>query len=89
MSRRINKVKHILFTVLSLITAAHSLCLDRNAALTLQIHRIEYLCLHLAFCQRTSIFYQSVGQSRFAMIDMGNYRKITDLFLVHHILLHI
>ena len=80
----IDKVQHILLAIARLINAAYRLRLDGNASLTLQIHGVENLCLHLTFAQGSCIFNQAVCQRRFAMIYMGNNRKVTNMVLLNH-----
>ena len=79
----IDKVQHIFLAIAGLVHAAHSLSLDSNTTLTLQIHGVQNLLLHFPFAQCTGIFYQSVSQRRFAMIYMGNNRKVADIFFNH------
>ena len=43
----IDQVEDILFAVLRLIDSADSLGFDRDAALALELHIVENLCLHL------------------------------------------
>ena len=83
MARSIDKVQHIFLPITGLIHAAHGLSLDSNTTLPLQIHGVQNLLLHFPFAQCTSIFYQSVSQRRFAMIYMGNNRKVADIFFNH------
>ena len=80
----VDKVQHILLAIARLINAAYRLRLDGNAALALQIHGVENLCLHLTFAQGSCIFNQAVCQRRFAMIYMGNNRKVTNMVLLNH-----
>ena len=47
MSRRIYQVKFIFFAVLSRIIELNGMRLDRYSALSLKIHVIQYLLLHI------------------------------------------
>jgi hypothetical protein len=60
------------------------LSLDRNAALPLDIHRVEHLIEHLAIAQSAANLDESVCQSRFAMIDMSDDRKVANVLLIGH-----
>jgi hypothetical protein len=52
-----------------------ALRLDRDAALALDIHRIEHLFLHLAVTEPPAVLYKAIGQRRLAVVDMGDDRK--------------
>ena len=41
MSRGINQIQHIFFTILGFIIDAHGLQLDGNAAFTLNVHVVQ------------------------------------------------
>jgi len=81
-SRRINQVKNIFLSILCLINDAHCLGFDRDSPLTLQIHIIENLCLHLTAGQRSCFFYDSIRKCRLTVINMGNNTKITNFALI-------
>jgi hypothetical protein len=54
------------------VVERHTLGLDRNAALPLEIHRVEHLRAHLAFRQPATKLDKPVRQRRLAVVDMGN-----------------
>ena len=83
MSRCVDEMQFVIVPILSLVVETHRLCLNRNAALTFQIHIIENLGFHLTLCQRPCIFNQPVRNRRFAMVDVCNNRKITDELFCH------
>ena len=56
---------------------------DRDAALALQVHRVENLVHHLALGQRPGVLEQAIGQRRFAVVDVRNDREISDTCGVH------
>ena len=62
MSRCVDQVKYIFFSVFRLIYNTHGLRLDRNATLSLQIHVIQNLRLHLTACQKTGLLNDTVCQ---------------------------
>ncbi len=57
--------------------------LDRDAALALEVHAVEDLRRHLAHLQRARDFEKAIGQRRFAVVDMGNDGKVTNVRLLH------
>ena len=59
--------------------------LDGDAALALEIHRIEHLLAHLAHRQAAALLDQPVGECRLAVIDMGDDREIADMRQVGHV----
>ena len=68
-----------MLAVLGVILQPHRLRLDGDAALALDIHRVEDLFLHLAFFDRTGALNQPVGKRRLAMVDMGDDREVADV----------
>ena len=84
MSRGIYKIKNILLAVFSFIYGAHSLGLYGYAPLTLQIHIVQHLFLHLTLGQQACFLYDTVCQRGLAMVDMRHYAEISDVFLLGH-----
>ena len=83
MSRGVDQVKNILFSIFRVVDGADRLRLDGNAALPLQIHIIQYLGLHLTAGQKTGHLNDAVGQGRFAVVNVGDDTEVADLALVH------
>ena len=83
MAGRVDEVQLVDFSVVRRIRHAHGVCFDRDAALPLQVHRIEHLRLHLARRERTGQLEQAIGQSGLAMIDMGDDGEVADVGCVH------
>ena len=83
MSRRINQIERILLSVLCFIDQTDCLRLDRNAAFTFQIHIVKHLILHLSCRQQSRLFNNTVCQRRFAMINVCDNAKISNIFLFH------
>jgi hypothetical protein len=59
--------------------------LDRMAfngdpAFPFKIHIIQYLVLHFPFQYGPGKLEEPVGKSAFAVVDMGDYAEITDIF---------
>ena len=75
---RVDQVELIGLAVGRGIHHAHRMRLDGDAALALQVHRIEHLRLHLARRQRAGELQQTVGKRALPMIDMGDDREISD-----------
>ena len=53
-----------------LVLQAHVLRLDRDAALALDVHRVEVLRLHVARIDGAADLQQAVGQRRLAVVDV-------------------
>ena len=53
---------------------------DRDAALALEVHRVEHLRLHLAFLETAAELDEPVGQCRFAVVDVRDDREVADQF---------
>ena len=57
--------------------------LDRDAALTFEVHVVEDLLLEVALGDSPGDLQQPVGQGAFAVVDVGDDREIADEVLVH------
>ena len=75
MSRSINEVEGI-----PLIVHLDSMGLNGDSTLFLQVHIIQHLILHQAFVHSSGVFYQSIGQSGFTMVDVRYNTKVTYIF---------
>ena len=53
--------------------------LDRDAALALEVHRVEHLRLHLAVGQAAAALDQAIGERRLAVVDVRDDGKIADV----------
>ncbi len=83
MSRRIDEVELVQLAIFRVIAHAHGVQLDRDAALALQVHRVEDLLAHQPLVQRPRQLDQPIGEGRFPMIDMGHDAEIADMILSH------
>ena len=61
---------------------ADGLGLDGDALFAFQIHLVEHLVGHLALRQGSRVFQQAICQGGFAMIDMRDDAKITNMCLI-------
>ena len=82
-ARRVDQVELIGLAVRRRIHHAHRMRLDGNAALPLQVHRVQHLCLHLARRQRAGQLEQTVGKRALPMINMGDDREVSDECWIH------
>src|SRR5262245_1959981 len=65
-------------SILCLISDRHRVGLDRDATFTLQVHRIENLVFGLSSGDCARGFEEPVSEGRFAVIDMGDNRKVAN-----------
>ncbi|MPN01890.1 hypothetical protein SDC9_149103 [bioreactor metagenome] len=79
MSGGIDQIELILLPVRRAIQHPHRMRFDGDAAFALQVHAVEQLLLEVAFVDGMGIFQKPVGQRRFAMVDVGDNRKIPDM----------
>ena len=82
--RRIDHVQNVFFTVF-FVDHADGVSLDGNAAFAFQIHVVQELVHHFVFGNSLGQFNHSVGQGGFAVIDVGDNAKITDIVVLRHI----
>ena len=62
---------------------AHGVGLDGDAALALEVHRVQHLRLHLARGQRAGQLQQPVGEGGFAVVDVRDDREVANVAWVH------
>lgn len=79
MSWRIDKVELVDLAILRLVIQGYTLRLDGDTTLTLELHGIKHLLLHFTITQTTTMLNEPVSQCRFAMINMGDDRKISNM----------
>ena len=79
MPGRIDEVEVVDLPVACLVAECGSLCLDRDAALTLDVHRVEHLRFHLAVGQTAAALDDAVGQRALAVVDVGNDGEVSDV----------
>jgi len=80
-SGRIDQVELIVFPVVRLVIEPHGCHLDGDAALALNIHRVEQLLLHVSFLDGAGFFQESIREGRLAVVDMGDNTKVADMAL--------
>src|SRR5271157_5572770 len=76
----IYKIEYIFITVVGLIVEPDRMRLDRNATLTFEIHGVQHLLHHFSGAYGPCKFKQPVGKGGLSVVNMCNYRKITDVF---------
>ena len=79
MTGRVHQVEDVVLAILGPIIEPDGLGLDGDAALALDIHRIEHLLAHVAQGHGAGGLDQPVGEGRFAMVDMGDDGEIADI----------
>ena len=82
MARGIDEVQLIGLPIEGGIGQRDRLRLDGDATFTLNRIGVQHLRFHLAFGEATANLDDAVCQSRFAVIDVGNDRKITNVLHV-------
>ena len=86
---RVHQVQDVGLAVLRRVVEPHGLRLDGDAALALDVHRIEHLVVELALRHRPAAQQQPVGQRALAVVDMGDDREIADQRQVGHFTLRL
>ena len=78
-ARRIDQVELIRLAVVGIIGDADGIGLDRDAALALDIHRVEQLRLHVALVDGMGELEDAVTDRGLAMVDVRNNREVADV----------
>ena len=76
----VDQVELVALPVLGVIQKGDALGLDRDAALTLQIHGIQHLFLHFTGVQAAAELDEPVRERGFAVIDVGNDAEVPYVF---------
>ena len=84
MSGGIDKIQLIGFAIAVLVVQGHTLGLDGNAPLPLQIHGVQYLGFHLSIGQTTAALNKAIGQGGLTVVDMGDDREVANVLVVCH-----
>ena len=78
-SRGIDQVELIGLPVVGVIHDAHGVGLDGDAALPLDVHRVEQLRRHVALLDGPGEFENAVGDGGLPVVDMGHDREVPDV----------
>ena len=79
MAGGVDQVEAVDAAVARRVLQRRGLRLDRDAALALDVHRVEHLRFHFPVAEAAAALDQAIGQRRFAVVDVGDDRKIADL----------
>ena len=78
-ARRVDQVELVGLAVARLVAQRRGLRLDGDAALALEVHRVEHLRFHLAVGQAAADLDEAVGERRLAVVDVGDDGEIADV----------
>ena len=88
---RVDEVENVLLTVARRVIEAHGAGFDGDAALALQVHRVEHLVFHVARGDRISHLKHAIRERTFAVVDVRDDGKIANVALavliVHSLIL--
>lgn len=79
MPRCINEIELIGAAIAGRIVQGYALRLDRNATFPLEVHRIQHLLGHFPLAQAAANLDETISEGRFAVINMGDDRKIANV----------
>ena len=82
--RGVDEVELVFLAVVGLVAHAYGLAFDRDAALALDVHRVEELGLHIALGDGARHLEDAVGKRRFPVVDMGDDGEVPDMRGVGH-----
>ena len=85
MTRGVNQIEVINLAVFCFVGQRSSLRLNRNPALTLNVHRVQHLRLHFARGQATTHVNDAVCERGFAVVDVGDDGEVTNVFHGHYL----
>ena len=76
---RVDQVEHVVLTVPRPVGQAHGARFDGDAALTLELHVVEELRLHLTGRHGTRALEEAIGQRRLPVVDMRHDGEVANL----------
>ncbi len=79
----VDQVQRVIQPVFGAVVEAHRAGFDGDAALALEIHRVEHLRGHLALAERAGKLEQAIGQGGLAVVDVRDNAKIPDVLGIH------
>ena len=79
MAWRVNEVEVVDLAIERLVLQRSGLRLDGYPALLFNVHRVKHLRAHFARLQAPATLDQSIRQRGFAVINVGNDRKISNV----------
>ena len=79
MPGRVDEVQVVDLTIPGLVLQRRCLCLDGDAPLFLDVHRVKHLGFHIAFSKATTTLDESVCQCRLTVVDVRNDGEISDV----------
>ena len=80
MTRSVNEVKHVFLPAFGGVSHLNRMALDGDAPLAFEVHIVERLVLHLPFADGSSGLQKTICKGAFAMVNVGNDAKITEVF---------
>ena len=78
---RIDEIQLVGLAIAGMVFKRYALRLDRDAALALEVHRVQDLLRHLTVSQAAAYLDKPIGERRLAMINMSDDREVA--YLLH------
>src|SRR5438552_1205780 len=75
----VDQIQLVQLAVPGVVAHPHGVQLDGDAALALQVHRVQHLLAHKALIERPRKLDQPVRQRRLAVVDVGYDAEVADL----------
>jgi len=79
MPRCVDQIQVVNLSILGFVAQCSGLCLDGYPTLFLDVHRVQHLRFHLSVTQATAALNDAICQCRFAVIDVRDDGKISDV----------
>jgi hypothetical protein len=76
---RVDQVELVRLPIPGRVRQRDGVRLDRDAALPLEVHRVEDLVAELPVFHRSAALDEAVGQCRLAVVDVGDDAEVADL----------
>ncbi len=83
MAGRVDEIQLVEIAIVGFVIEPHSVRLDGDAALALEVHGVEHLLHHLALRKRAGDFEQAIRKRGLAVVDVRDDREVPDESGVH------
>ena len=84
MAGRIDEIQLVGLPIFGVVVQRDTLGFNCNATLALDIHRVKHLGVHFPGTEATTMLNETVCKRGFAVVDMGDNGKISDIAKIAH-----
>ena len=80
MARGVDEIQQVFVPIIGLVVECDGVAFDRDAALSLDVHRVKHLVMKVALGDAITGLDKSVGKGGLAVINMSDNAKVANVF---------